>query len=122
MSKKVLSVGQCAADQASISTVLRGLGAEVDGSGTIQDALEVLSQEPYDLVLVNRILDATDDEGIELVKRMQDSPYLRDVPVMVVSNFDSAQIEAVSMGAVQGFGKAALDEPATATLLSKYLS
>lgn len=122
MSKQVLSVGQCAADYASISTVLRSLGAEVDSSGTIQDALEVLSKRSYDLVLVNRILDATDDEGIELIKRMQDSPYLREVPVMVVSNFESAQNEAVSVGAVKGFGKAALDEPQTSALLSEYLS
>ena len=120
--KRVLSVGQCAPDQSALSTKLTGLGAAVDTSTTIQGALEELSRTRYDLVLVNRILDATDEEGVELVRRMKDSPYLRDTPVMLVSNFDSAQTEAESVGAVRGFGKGALDEPATVALLSEYLA
>ena len=41
---------------------------------------------------------------------------------MIVSNFEDAQKTAVEAGAVQGFGKAALDSDETKELLAKYLS
>ena len=41
---------------------------------------------------------------------------------MVVSNFEDAQKTAVEAGAVQGFGKAALESNETKELLAQYLS
>ena len=40
---------------------------------------------------------------------------------MMVSNYADAQDKAVADGAVSGFGKAALDDPATVELLGTYL-
>jgi len=41
---------------------------------------------------------------------------------MVVSNYQDAQTAAVEAGAVQGFGKSALNTDQTKELLAKYLS
>ena len=45
----------------------------------------------------------------------------RGVPVMLISNYPEAQEKAVSDGAVRGFGKAVLDDPATVELLAAFL-
>ena len=120
MSKKVLSVGQCAMDHGSISRVLRGqFGAEVTAAATADAALSALRQGGYALVLVNRVFDADGDSGVEFIRALASGPD--KVPVMLVSNFADAQSQAVAAGAVPGFGKAALDEPRTLERLKEYL-
>ena len=109
--KRVLSVGQCGADHGSISWALRALGAEVTPAATRQEALERLRNEPFALVLVNRVFDRDGDSGVELVRRMKADEALRATPVMLVSNHADAQQEAVEAGAEPGFGKAALGRP-----------
>ncbi len=76
-----------------------------------------LCEQWFDLVLVNRIIDATLDEGLDLIRQMKESEFLRDVPVMMISNFEAAQVTATNLGAVPGFGKARLEENETRTLL-----
>ena len=56
-----------------------------------------LCEQWIDLVLVNRIIDATLDEGLELIQQMKESEFLREVPVMMMSNFDSAQLAATDL-------------------------
>ena len=120
--KKVLNVGQCQPDHNSIRQYLQAeFGAEVEYCADISAAMKRLYDQWFDLVLVNRIIDATLDEGSELIQQMKDTEFLRDVPVMMVSNFDSAQIEAADLGAVPGFGKAHLEEKETRELLRQYL-
>ena len=120
MTKKVLSVGQCAMDHGSISRVLRGrLGAEVTAAASADAALSALRQGGYSLVLVNRVFDADGDSGLEFIRKLASEPTR--VPVMLVSNFADAQAQAVEAGAEQGFGKAALDEPQTIERLREYL-
>ena len=46
---------------------------------------------------------------------------LRRVPVMLVSNYEDAQREAVAKGALPGFGKAALGQPHTLARLRAVL-
>lgn len=57
------------------------------------------------LLLVNRVLDGEfgGDSGIELIRRLRQSHAT--VALMLVSNFDSAQEEAIQAGAMRGFGK-----------------
>ena len=110
--KRVLSVGQCAADHGSISrTVGRQFDAEVVPVDTAAEALALLRQEPFDLVLVNRVLDADGSSGTGLIRQVKGEDALRQVPIMLVSNYDDAQQEAVAAGALPGFGKAALGQP-----------
>jgi len=120
--KRVLDVGQCAPDHNAIRRLIEDeFDADVQRAEDIAGALQRLEQEEYDLVLVNRILDATGEEGLGLIERMGSSPALRDRAVMLVSNLESAQQQALALGAQPGFGKDHLDEPGTSELLARYL-
>jgi PleD family two-component response regulator len=110
--KRVLSVGQCGADHSRISrTFEQAFGAEVVGVDTTLEALAKLQAEPFDLVLVNRVYDADGSPGLELIRQVKGDEALKQTPVMLVSNYDDAQREAVAAGALPGFGKASLGAP-----------
>jgi two-component system chemotaxis response regulator CheY len=114
VAKRVLSLGQCGPDHASISGLFqRQLGAEVTPARTFDEALAQLRQGGFDLVLVNRVLDYDGEAGLDFIDRLKGDAQLRDVPVMLVSNFKDAQQEAVARGALPGFGKSALRQPET---------
>lgn len=120
--KRVLSVGQCFADHSGIARVLRGaFGAEVVGAGSARQALDLLRQERFALVLVNRVMDADGSSGLELICAIKMDEQLRDVPVMLVSNHEDAQEQAVQAGATSGFGKAALGQPQMLARVETYL-
>ena len=121
--KRVLSIGQCGADHYGISSVLRQhFGAEVEQASTQTEALQLLRQEPFALVLVNRVFDADGDSGVELIGRIKADKTLRAAPVLLVSNYADAQREAVEAGAEPGFGKAALGRPEMLDLVRPYLA
>jgi CheY-like chemotaxis protein len=102
------------ADHGSIARTLRQhFQAEVVPADRAEEALSLAAEEPFDLILINRVLDADGSSGIEVVRRLKESEALRSVPVMLVSNYDDAQEEAVRQGALPGFGKAALGQPQT---------
>jgi two-component system, chemotaxis family, chemotaxis protein CheY len=110
--KRVLSVGQCGADHYGISLTFRQVfGAEVEAASTQGEALRLLRQEPFALVLVNRVFDADGDSGVDLIRRVKADEALRTTPMLLVSNYADAQREAVEAGAEPGFGKAALGRP-----------
>lgn len=120
--KRVLSAGQCFADHSSISRVLRGsFGAEVVGTDTARQALELLREGSFALVLVNRVFDADGSAGVDLIRALKADEELRSVPVLLVSNYEDAQAEAVRAGAEPGFGKAALGQPYMLARVEKYL-
>lgn len=122
MSKRVLSIGQCAADTYGLTTFLRGhFGAELLPVGTAKQALAALRQEKYDLVLINRLLDADGSQGMDILRRMKADPELARLPVMLVSNYAASQLEAKAAGALPGFGKSQLDEPQTLERLEAIL-
>jgi two-component system chemotaxis response regulator CheY len=110
--KRVLSVGQCGADHGGISRTLRqAFGAEVVAAHSAAEALQQLQHGEYALVLVNRVLDWDGSSGVDVVRAVKQHEALRQVPVMLVSNYEDAQEEAVAAGAEPGFGKAALGRP-----------
>ena len=120
--KRVLSVGQCFADHSGITRVLRGpFGVEVVGADSQGEALDLLRQEPFALVLVNRVFDADGSSGLELIRAIKAEDELRNIPVMLVSNYEDAQAQAVREGAVPGFGKAALGQPHMLARVEPYL-
>lgn len=122
MTRRVLSVGQCGVDHAALRRMIEGrFDAKVVAADQIADALAALAASPFDLVLVNRILDADGDEGLDLVRRMQADPALRGVPVMLLTNYAEHQQQAIAAGAQPGFGKSQLGRPETIELLSGYL-
>src|SRR5947209_7116294 len=110
--KRVLSVGQCGADHGGITRALRqAFDAEVVAAHGADEALRTLRHGEYALVLVNRVLDADGAAGVDVVRAIKADEALRQVPVMLVSNYEDAQEEAVSAGAEPGFGKAELGRP-----------
>jgi CheY-like chemotaxis protein len=120
--KRVLSVGQCFADHSSISRVLRGsFGAEVVGADSSRQALDLLRQQDFALILVNRVFDADGSSGVDLIRAIKADDKLHSLPVMLVSNYEDAQSEAVREGAVTGFGKAALGQPHMLARVEPYL-
>jgi len=118
--RKVLSVGQCGADHPAIARVVRRLGADVVPADSAEEALAELRDSAYDLVLVNRVFDRG-GSGLDLIGRMKSDDTLARVPVMLVSDYPSAQEQAAGLGALPGFGKAALHSPDTARKLAAAL-
>ena len=111
--KKVLSIGQCFADHIAIAhTLNRHFGAEVIAASDWTEALPLLRREPFALILVNRLLDADGSPGLDVIRELKSDEALRAVPVLLMSNHEQAQRDAVQAGAEMGFGKAALGQPA----------
>ncbi len=122
MSKKVLSLGQCAADNYTIGRFLEEtFGADVVPVDSFAQALGELRKAPFDIVLVNRILDVGGASGLAFIGQVKSDATLAKVPVMLVSNFPEAQEQAVAAGALPGFGKATLRDPHTIERLKKVL-
>lgn len=95
--------------------------AETIQTHHLDDTLARLKNEPFDLVLVNRKLDADYSDGLAVVRAIKTDASLATTPVMLVSNFPDAQAAAVSAGAEPGFGKAELSLPATREKLVPFL-
>jgi CheY-like chemotaxis protein len=122
MAKKVLSLGQCGADNYTLSQFLAsGFDAQVVPADDFDEALAQLRDDTFDLVLVNRVLDANGASGLSFIRQLKADPELASIPVMLVSNYADAQREAVALGALMGFGKAVLDDSGTRARLQGIL-
>lgn len=121
--KTIFSVGQCNPDHSSIKSFFeRNFECTVKRIDSREDALQILKSERPDLLVVNRKLDIDYTDGTELIKEMKKNPDFASVPVMLVSNYPDYQQEAVSLGAVYGFGKAELEKKETLERVSQILN
>ena len=121
--KRVLDVGQCNSDHSAICRLLASrFDVEFDRAHGQSDALDLMADGGYDLVLVNRLMDADGSSGLDIIKHIRSIAAFVDVPVMLVSNFADAQSAAEAVGAVPGFGKAQLRDSGIVDLLGRYLS
>jgi hypothetical protein len=124
---RVLSVGNCGFDHSNLSSMLADhFGADVLPVAATDRALGQLQSGQlqsgqFDLVIVNRIFDETGEAGIAFIERMMQD-IASPPPVMLLSNFPEAQAEAIALGAVAGFGKAAMTAPETIDRLAAVLS
>ncbi len=122
MTKKVLDVGNCGPDHATVSSYLGShFDCEVRQAHGADDALEALRSEDYDLVVVNRKLDRDYSDGIEVIKAIKGDQRLSAVPVMLITNMPEHQDAAEQAGALRGFGKLEYDKPETLERLSAVL-
>jgi CheY-like chemotaxis protein len=122
MGKRVLSVGQCGPDHSAIRGLLQSnFQATVDAAALPDEALTMLESTTYDLVLVNRKLDADYSDGLDVIRALRQTPAGVAVPIMLVSNYPEAHAAAVAEGAVPGFGKETLRSAATLALLAPFL-
>lgn len=123
MKRQLLDVGQCDADHYRISTTLgKNFDVEIQRAHSHDEAVKLATDTPFDLILINRLLDADGSRAMNVLSTLKTTPSAAQIPVMIVSNFEDAQKTAVEAGAVHGFGKAALDSDATKEILAEYLS
>ena len=119
---RVLDVGQCDFDHDNISRMLsEEFGADVKRAATAEEAFRAVRAGLYDLVLVNRVLDADGASGSGLIQRLLSNEITRATPTMLVSNFAEAQDAAVALGAIRGFGKNTMTSSETRDLLAPLL-
>jgi CheY-like chemotaxis protein len=123
MPKRVLDVGQCGPDHATIRAYLtRNFDCEVVQSHSADDALAQLKNGTFDLVLVNRKLDADYSDGTDVIRQLKAEPKTASVPVMLVTNYPEHQDAAIAAGAIRGFGKLEFDKSETRERLTAVLS
>ena len=123
MAKQVLDVGNCGPDHATISQLLeKQFAVKTHQADQASDALSLLRREKIDLVLVNRKLDIDYSDGIAVIEQIKAEPEFAGVPVMLVTNHDQYQQEAVAAGAEYGFGKLQLNDATTQERLARFLA
>lgn len=122
MPKKVLDVGNCGPDLASVTSFLTSnFDCTVEQAHGAEDALEMLRKGGYDLVTINRKLDRDYTDGVEVLKAIKADADVASVPVMLVTNLPEHQEIAVSLGAERGFGKLEYGNPETLEKLTPVL-
>ncbi len=122
MSKRVLDVGNCGPDFASIKGFLtENFDCTLEQAHGPEDALAALRGGDFALVLINRKLDRDYSDGIEILRQIKEEPELKDTPVMLVTNYPEHQDTAVALGAERGFGKLELAKPETMEKLQPIL-
>ncbi|QDT42511.1 hypothetical protein Pan241w_25950 [Gimesia alba] len=122
MAKRVLSVGQCMPDANAIARFLTThFDVAIEESDLEFDTMEKLKQQSYDLVMINRKLDADYSDGIELIQKIKQSSDVKPCRLMLVSNYPEYQEQAVQAGAEYGIGKNEYRNPETVTRLAPYL-
>ena len=122
MPKTLVDCGNCGPDYNAIRQMAKSqFGASVVQSHSAEQTLELLRNREVALVTVNRKLDRDYSDGLEVIKQIKSDPEVGNVPVMLVTNYDEHQQTAIEAGAVRGFGKLAINDPATHELLQPYL-
>jgi CheY-like chemotaxis protein len=123
MTKRVLEIGNCNLDHTLLSVLLnRNFQAAVIRAHDAAEALAALRSGPFDLVLVNRLLDRDGSEGLGLIRTIKASPEFAATPVMMITNYPEHQERAVAAGAELGFGKAELQAAETHEKLARFLA
>lgn len=118
----VLDVGNCNPDHHMILQLLtEHFDVRVDQAMFVDEALARMREQPYALVLFNRLIFDNGNEGIELLHQAKADTSLVQTPIMMISNFAKAHDRAVAAGAERGFGKSTLFDPQTIELLARYL-
>lgn len=112
MAPKILDVGNCTPDHGAIKAMLQShFNAEVTQAESAKQAAQLLQESKFDLILVNRIFDATGESGLELIQSIATQQPTQ--PVMLISNYEEHQAKARTYGAKLGFGKAAINSDET---------
>ncbi|QDU73199.1 hypothetical protein Pan97_01660 [Bremerella volcania] len=122
MPKQVLDVGNCGYDHGSLKSLIeRNFDAKVLQSHGPADTLKMLREQTFALVVINRKLDRDHSDGIEILIDLKANEQLKDIPVMMLSNYEEAQAAAQAAGAVPGFGKRDLGKETTLKKLEPFL-
>jgi class 3 adenylate cyclase len=92
------------ADDNRVNRLLLARGLEQEGHAVVfaehgGEALELLRQQPFDLLLLDVLMPELD--GYEVLAKLKDDPHLRDIPVIVTSALDELDsvVRCLEMGA-----------------------
>lgn len=119
---RLLDVGNCDPDHGMIRRMLtQNFAVEIDRVMFVNEAIEMMRQNRYDLVLVNRLIFADNSEGIELLHQSKADSGLSEAPIMMISNYKEAQDRSIASGGVAGFGKNSIFDSSTIQLLERFL-
>ena len=111
---RIALVGHCGFDSGSLSRFASDVAPDAEVVRINDQAALDEAIDPQTLLLVNRMLDGRFDiggSGIELIREI--TAHADRVPTMLVSNFEDAQQQAEAAGALPGFGKSQIGDPAT---------
>jgi CheY-like chemotaxis protein len=123
MKKTVLDVGNCSVDHLDIrEMILEHFDVDVIRATSVDEVFRTLRSKPIHLVLVNRRLHGDPHDGVEVIRRIKQDDALNAVPVMLLSNYEEYQQQAIDAGAELGFGKAQLASPRTREQLQQFLT
>ena len=123
MTKRVLDVGNCGPDFASITRLMTSsFDCVIEQAHGPEDTLNKLRSSDYDLVTINRKLDRDYTDGIEIIKAIKADAEISHVPVMLITNYADHQDAAVELGAERGFGKLEFETPETLAKLQPILA
>ena len=122
----VISVGQCGYDNSRIRSLIRSIDStvEIKETDSHQETMEVLaSLGEAALVLVNRVFDMDGASGMDLISQLKSKESeFAAIPVMLVSNYEKSQAEAIANGAIPGFGKSELQSVETRRKIESVLN
>src|SRR5438045_9485007 len=105
MPKRVLDIGQCGPDHATIRAYLtRNFDCEVVQAHDAADALAKLKGERFDLALVNRKRDVDYSDGIEVIRELKADPDASRVPGVLATSCPERLGAAIARAAVRGSG------------------
>lgn len=111
---RIALVGHCGFDSGTLSQFANQIAPQAEVLRVNDQAsLEGLLR-PDTLLLINRVLDGRFDvggSGIDLIRSLADQDG--HPAMMLVSNYDDAQQQAQAAGALPGFGKSQIGDPAT---------
>ena len=121
--KRVILVGNCHFDGSRIASLIESTfeNTTVARIDTTKQARTILKKDgcKVDLIIINRIGNFDKKNGLGLIDHVQKN--CKNVPIMLITNYEDKMKEAMEHSAVQGFGKANLETKKTIALLSKYL-
>ena len=122
MTKTVLDIGNCNPDHSALQKMFTThYDVVVLRSHQLSDALQVLSQQKVDLVVINRKLDIDYTDGVDILKHLKQHDDFKSIPTMIITNYPDQQLAAVAEGAEYGFGKLQYSDPSTHERLSRFL-
>lgn len=123
MARRVLDVGNCGYDHGQLrEAIVKHFDVQLERAAGAEEAIGRLREGRYDLVLVNRLFAGGSGDGIGLIRQIKGDEALAATPVMLLSNYEEYQQEAIQAGAEPGFGKSQLGSEEVRQRLARFLS
>lgn len=83
MAKKILVVDDSESIRMLVSTILENAGFEVERAIDGQDALQVLNEKPFNLIITDLNMPRMD--GISLIEEVRVTPHHNRVPILMLT-------------------------------------